>query len=129
LSAISLDGAIRGVRGALPITIEARRSRLTRMIVLAVNAREGAMVGGVEVYPVNWLAFLRDALFIRKFCDLSAARERLLERAMAQQGHGARARIPKVARGIADVEGNPQLEPKHIAEAIRYRTLDRAFSA
>src|SRR6266853_3702655 len=68
---------------------------------------------------------------IRKFCELSADCERLLERAMAQQGLSARAhdRILKVARTIADLDGVPQLEPKHIAEAIQYRTLDRPFWA
>ena len=68
---------------------------------------------------------------IRKFCELSADCERLLERAMAQQGLSARAhdRILKVARTIADLDAIPQLEPKHIAEAIQYRTLDRTFWA
>ena len=68
---------------------------------------------------------------IRKFCELSADCERLLERAMAQQGLSARAhdRILKVARTIADLDATPQLEPKHIAEAIQYRTLDRTFWA
>jgi magnesium chelatase family protein len=68
---------------------------------------------------------------IRKFCGLSADCERLLERAMTQQGLSARAhdRILKVARTIADLEGGAQLEPKHIAEAIQYRTLDRTYWA
>jgi magnesium chelatase family protein len=68
---------------------------------------------------------------IRKFCELSADCERLLERAMAQQGLSARAhdRILKVARTIADLDAIPQLEPKHIAEAIQYRTLDRTYWA
>ncbi|MGB9074530.1 MAG: hypothetical protein WCC22_17975 [Terriglobales bacterium] len=68
---------------------------------------------------------------IRAFCDLSADCERLLERAMTQQGLSARAhdRILKVARTLADLESVPQLEPKHIAEAIQYRTLDRTFWA
>ena len=68
---------------------------------------------------------------IRKFCPLSADCERLLERAMTQQGLSARAhdRILKVARTIADLEGAAQLEPKHIAEAIQYRTLDRTYWA
>jgi len=68
---------------------------------------------------------------IRKFCELSADCERLLERAMAQQGLSARAhdRILKVARTVADLDGTPQLETKHIAEAIQYRTLDRTFWA
>jgi magnesium chelatase family protein len=68
---------------------------------------------------------------IRAFCDLSPDCERLLERAMTQQGLSARAhdRILKVARTIADLEGTANLEPKHIAEAIQYRTLDRTFWA
>lgn len=68
---------------------------------------------------------------IRLFCELSADCERLLERAMLQQGLTARAhdRILKVARTIADLEGAQAIEPKHIAEAIQYRTLDRTFWA
>jgi magnesium chelatase family protein len=68
---------------------------------------------------------------IRIFCELSADCERLLERAMLQQGLTARAhdRILKVARTIADMDGTAAIEPKHIAEAIQYRTLDRTFWA
>ena len=68
---------------------------------------------------------------IRTFCDLSADCELLLERAMTQQGLSARAhdRILKVARTIADLEDVPNLEPKHIAEAIQYRSLDRTYWA
>ncbi len=66
---------------------------------------------------------------IRAYCDLGSDSERMLERAMQQQGLSARAhdRILKVARTIADMEGNPQIEGKHIAEAIQYRTLDRTY--
>jgi magnesium chelatase family protein len=66
---------------------------------------------------------------IRKHCELSPDCERLLERAMTQQGLTARAhdRILKVARTIADLEAAQVIEPKHIAEAIQYRTLDRTF--
>ena len=55
---------------------------------------------------------------IRTFCELSADCERLLERAMTQQGLSARAhdRILKVARTIADIEdtapSNPSTSPK-----------------
>jgi magnesium chelatase family protein len=68
---------------------------------------------------------------IRTHCELSADCERLLERAMTQQGLSARAhdRILKVARTVADLEDVPNLEPKHIAEAIQYRSLDRTYWA
>jgi magnesium chelatase family protein len=66
---------------------------------------------------------------IRKFCELSPDCERLLERAINQQGLSARAhdRILKVSRTIADLEGAAQIASKHIAEAIQYRTLDRTY--
>jgi magnesium chelatase family protein len=68
---------------------------------------------------------------IRQYCDLSTDCERLLERAITQQGLSARAhdRILKVARTIADIEGAPAIEPKHLAEAVQYRTLDRSYWA
>jgi magnesium chelatase family protein len=52
---LSLDGSLRGGRGELPIATEARRTKVKRLIVPEVNAREAAMVGGVEVYPVKSL--------------------------------------------------------------------------
>jgi magnesium chelatase family protein len=52
---LSLDGSLRGVRGALPVAIEARDRKVRRMIVPEVNAREAAMVNGLEVYPVKSL--------------------------------------------------------------------------
>lgn len=68
---------------------------------------------------------------IRRHCELDADSERMLERAMQQQGLSARAhdRILKVARTIADLAGAPQIEAGHIAEAIQYRTLDRTYWA
>src|SRR5271154_2789135 len=52
---LSLDGGVRAVRGALPIAIEARTRKISRMVVPELNAREAAMVGGVDVYPVRSL--------------------------------------------------------------------------
>jgi magnesium chelatase family protein len=68
---------------------------------------------------------------IRTYCELGADAERLLERAMQQQGLTARAhdRILKVARTVADLEGTESLTVAHLAEAIQYRTLDRSYWA
>src|SRR5437660_628394 len=66
---------------------------------------------------------------IRTYCELDAESERMLERAMQQQGLSARAhdRILKVARTIADLEAASHIASKHIAAAIQYRTLDRTY--
>jgi magnesium chelatase family protein len=68
---------------------------------------------------------------IRVHCELGPDSERLLERAMQQQGLTARAhdRILKVARTIADLEGVEHLAVSHLAEAIQYRTLDHSYWA
>jgi magnesium chelatase family protein len=66
---------------------------------------------------------------IRAYCELGPDAERLLERAMLQQGLTARAhdRILKVARTVADLAGAESLSVAHLAEAIQYRTLDRSY--
>src|ERR1700758_2898647 len=46
---LSLDGGIRGLRGTLPIAIEAGSKKILCLIVPEVHAREAAMVSGVEV--------------------------------------------------------------------------------
>jgi magnesium chelatase family protein len=68
---------------------------------------------------------------IRKFCAISAEGEKLLETAIQRLGLSARAhdRILKVSRTIADLDESPSIEPKHLSEAIQYRTLDRTYWA
>lgn len=63
----------------------------------------------------------------REFCHLSNECNTILSQAMERLSLSARAhsRIVKVARTIADMECAKDIEPKHIAEAIRYRSLDR----
>ena len=81
--------------------------------------------GGERIYANAQMAPRQ----IRPYCELGSDSERMLERAMQQQGLSARAhdRILKVARTIADMAGSPHIESKHIAEAIQYRTLDRTY--
>jgi len=68
---------------------------------------------------------------IRKHCAISPDGEKLLEAAIQRLGLSARAhdRILKVSRTIADLDASPSIEPKHLSEAIQYRTLDRSYWA
>jgi len=52
---LSLDGAVRSVRGALPMAIAARAEGVKRLILPEANAREVSCVSGVEIYPVKTL--------------------------------------------------------------------------
>jgi magnesium chelatase family protein len=93
----------------------------------ALQQERFASVTRTKIYSNSQMT----AQHIRAFCELSPDCERLLERAMTQRGLTARAhdRILKVARTISDLEGAKAIEPKHIAEAIQYRSLDRVFWA
>ncbi|MEO7142262.1 MAG: YifB family Mg chelatase-like AAA ATPase [Bryobacteraceae bacterium] len=52
---LSLDGAIRPVRGALSIAACARRQGIVNLLVPAENAAEAAMAEGVRVFPMRRL--------------------------------------------------------------------------
>jgi magnesium chelatase family protein len=64
---------------------------------------------------------------IEKHCELDKTAEQMLKHAMTEFGLSARAhdKICKVARTIADLAGEKNIQPEHIAEAISYRKLDR----
>ena len=53
---LSLDGAIRPVRGALSMAVCARRERIANFVVPAENAAEAAVVEGVRVFGVRHLS-------------------------------------------------------------------------
>jgi magnesium chelatase family protein len=67
---------------------------------------------------------------IRKYCELDAAGNRMLEMVTDRLGLSARSytRILKVARTIADLDASENIQEQHLAEAIQYRSLDRRTS-
>jgi magnesium chelatase family protein len=64
---------------------------------------------------------------IEKSCKLNEEGRHLLEQAIDRLGLSARAyhRVLKVARTIADLAAQEAIQPAHVAEAVRYRCLDR----
>ena len=66
---------------------------------------------------------------IEKYCKLDEAGKKILENAFNKLKLSARAysRILKVARTIADLENAQNIEVRHIAEAIQYRSIDRKY--
>ena len=56
---LSLDGRVRAIKGALPIAILAREASIRHLILPEENAKEAAVVAGIDVYPV---ADLRSAV-------------------------------------------------------------------
>ena len=61
---LALDGVLRPIKGVLPIAIHAQREGFKGLIVPEANAREAAVVAGLDVFPVKTLpqaiSFLQD---------------------------------------------------------------------
>ena len=57
--------------------------------------------------------------------QMSDEARRLIELAIEKQSLSARGfhRVLRVARSIADLEGHPQIERQHLAEALAYRAM------
>ncbi|MBE6731198.1 MAG: ATP-binding protein [Ruminococcaceae bacterium] len=66
---------------------------------------------------------------IKEKAEITPAAEALLSKAFEKFGFSARAydKVVKVARTIADLAGSEKIEPKHMAEAVQYRSLDRKY--
>lgn len=65
---------------------------------------------------------------VERHCPIDRAGRKLMEAALSRLSLSARAyhRVLKVARTIADLAGADAIASTHIAEAVRYRELDRA---
>lgn len=57
---LSLDGSLKPVRGILPIALMAKEAGFKGLIVPVMNAREAAVVGGLDVYGMEVLGDVVD---------------------------------------------------------------------
>jgi magnesium chelatase family protein len=57
---LSLDGQVQAIRGALPISIQAKKEKFKGFILPKQNAREAAIVSGIEVYGISHISELID---------------------------------------------------------------------
>ncbi|MCA1619016.1 MAG: YifB family Mg chelatase-like AAA ATPase [Acidobacteria bacterium] len=104
---------------------EGEDSAAVRARVVAARGRQRERFRGSRVFSNAQMP----PRLIRRHCRLDPEGERLLEQAMTRQGLSARAydRILKVSRTIADLEGREEIRPQNVAEAVGFRSLDRAY--
>lgn len=99
---LALTGAVRPVKGVLPIALEARRSGKKAVLVPEANAREAAVVDGIEVFGVR---NLREAFqFLKGELTLTPVREDVAALFAAHQNYDV---------DFADVRGQ-----SHVKRAI-----------
>jgi magnesium chelatase family protein len=56
LGELSLDGVLRPIKGALPITVEAKKNGIKRILLPNDSTKEASIVDGVEVYGFETLS-------------------------------------------------------------------------
>ncbi len=102
---LSLDGRIRPVRGALSIALAARDNGIQNLLVPEENAKEAAVVKGIDVYPVR---DLREAASIAQ--DIAA---------------GQTPRVPPVKLDASELNGNADHYRADFAEVRGQQTAKR----
>jgi magnesium chelatase family protein len=110
---------------AAPKPLPARNSEVMRQ---EVEAARQIQIERYRKEDISYNSQLTPGL-IRKYCGLDRETKKLMETAFHQLSLSARAhhKIIKMGRTIADMEGAEKIGVKHIAEAIRYRSLDKMY--
>lgn len=104
---LSLDGRVRAVRGALSIAIAARENGIKRILVPEENAKEAAVVQGIDVYPIR---DLREASMLVQ--DIAS---------------GGATRVQPLKLDIAELRSEPNKYQLDFAEVRGQATAKRAL--
>lgn len=116
----------------VPILFEAltadRKNEASHLIRERVVKARGVQAQRFQDHTDLYTNARMPSTLTKRFCPISKAGQKLLQVAMEKLGLSARAyqRILKVARTIADLAGSENISEVHLAEAIQYRSLDRA---
>lgn len=96
------------------------RERVTRARQIQAERYRGT--------PIRVNAMLSGEM-LKSWCGLGRGGQELMQTAFSVLGLSARAyhRIIKVARTIADLDGEEEIMERHLREAIGYRTVDRKY--
>ena len=94
-------------------------SDVLRERVEAARARQAERFADLEIYTNAEMGPGE----VRTYCPLDETSSRLMRSAMSQMNLSARAfhRVLKIGRTIADLAGEEQIRPAHLAEALQYR--------
>ncbi len=117
LPPVNVSALQSGVVGEATATV---RGRVERARSVQVARAKGGETGAA----LNALLGARDIDRVGQLCDAGAL---LVTRAVERLSLSARAyaKVLRVARTIADLDGATSIGPPHVAEAIAYRVLDR----
>ncbi|MEP6725519.1 MAG: YifB family Mg chelatase-like AAA ATPase [Bacteroidota bacterium] len=93
-------------------------------VICAREIQAGRYKGNPGIYANAQIS----TKMLKQVCIIDSVGQHLLKTAMNKLNLSARAydRILKVSRTIADLAGSENIQPEHLAEAIQYRSLDRA---
>ena len=104
------------------------KSESSEIIRKRVQAARDIQSKRYNDYPIK-LNSKMNIDMIRKFCIVNRESQKLLTMAYKKLNLTIRGyyKILKLARTIADLEQNEEIQTSHIAEAIQYRSLDRKY--
>ncbi len=104
----------------------------------SIENEESSAVVRARVEIVRQIQLQRQGCFnsalkgeqLKTYCSLNTLGEQLIDKAVTDFDMSARGyhRILRVARTIADMENEAKIQPQHIAEALSYRAMSKAFS-